>query len=81
MIFAVLECIAPERCLGCVPVFEASGQPLRNPQPSVDLGQHQNADIGRQLASIEGDVNRLAADRWKPRLDTGNLSHDGCNSL
>jgi hypothetical protein len=53
--------------LGITPIFQASGQTLGYCQPPIDLGQDQNASIRCQLTAVEGDVDRLAADRWKPR--------------
>ena len=44
-------------------VFDASRQPLGNPQPALHLRQEQNAAIRRQLTAIKPGDDRLAADR------------------
>ena len=44
-------------------VFDAPRQPLGDPQPTLDLGQQQNAAIRRQLTAVKSGDDRLAADR------------------
>jgi hypothetical protein len=44
-------------------VGEAARQALGEPEPTLDLGQHQHPGIRGQAATVEGDVNRLALDR------------------
>ena len=44
-------------------IGNAAGQPLGDPEPSLDLGQHQHTPIRGQPAAIEGEVNRLARNR------------------
>jgi hypothetical protein len=47
----------------CAGIFDASRQPLGDPQATLHLGQQQNAAIRRQPAAIKTGDNRLAADR------------------
>jgi hypothetical protein len=44
-------------------VLNASGQSLGDPQPTLHLGQEQNATIRRQLTAIKSSDDGLAADR------------------
>ena len=44
-------------------IFHAARQPVRDSQPTLHLGQEQNAAIRRQLTAIKTGDNRLAADR------------------
>jgi hypothetical protein len=44
-------------------VFDTARQPLGDPQPTLDLGQQQNAAIRRQLTAVKSGDDRLAADR------------------
>ena len=46
--------------LGRSRIGDAAGQPLGDPEPPLDLGQHQHAGIRGQPTPIEGEVNRLA---------------------
>jgi hypothetical protein len=49
--------------LRCARVGEAAGQALGDAEPALDLGQHQHPGVRGHAATVEGDVNRLAADR------------------
>lgn len=44
-------------------VLDAACQPLGQAELAFDLGQHQHPGIRGQPAGVEGEVNRLAADR------------------
>ena len=67
--------------LGIARILDAAGEALGNPQPPVDLGQQQDPGIRGQLPAVEGNIDRLAADRWKARQNPRNLPHGGCNSV
>jgi hypothetical protein len=49
--------------LRCARVGEAARQALREPEPTLDLGQERHPGIRGQPAAVEGDVDRLAANR------------------
>jgi hypothetical protein len=49
--------------LRCPRVGEAARQPFGKPEPTFDLGQEQHPGIRGQPAAIEGEMDRLAADR------------------
>jgi hypothetical protein len=49
--------------LRCARVGEAARQPFSKPEPTFDLGQEQHLGIRGQPAAIEGEMDRLAADR------------------
>ena len=44
----------------CPRVLEAAGQALGDPEPALDLGQHQNAAVRGQPAGVERDLHGLA---------------------
>jgi hypothetical protein len=44
-------------------VLDAARQPLGDPEPPLDLGQHQHSAIRGQPSAVERDLNRLALDR------------------
>jgi hypothetical protein len=44
-------------------VDNAAGQSFSDPEPLLDLGQHQHISIRGQSAAIEGNVNPPAGDR------------------
>ena len=44
-------------------VREAARQALGDPEPALDVRQHQHARVRGQPAAVEGDPHRLAGDR------------------
>ena len=42
-------------------VLDAAGQTLRNAEPALDLGEHQNTAVRGQTPTVEGDVDRLVS--------------------
>jgi hypothetical protein len=40
-------------------------QALGNPEPALDLGQHEHARARGQPTAVEGCAHRLAGDRWR----------------
>jgi hypothetical protein len=44
-------------------IFHAAGQPVGDSQPTLHLGQKQNAAIRRQPAAVKAGDDGLAADR------------------
>jgi len=46
-------------------VFDASRQPASNPQPLLDRRQQQYPGVRGHPAAVEGQVHRLARDRWQ----------------
>ena len=52
----------------CVPagitrIVDASGQPVRDLKPLLDLAQNQHTAVRRQQAAVESGDNRLARNR------------------
>jgi hypothetical protein len=41
-------------------VRDATRQALGEPEPTLDLGQHQHARVRGKAPTVEGDVHRLA---------------------
>ncbi len=44
-------------------VIDASGEPVGDAEPALDLAQGQQAAVGRELPVVEADHERLARDR------------------
>ncbi len=47
---------------GLTRVLEAARQAIGDPEPTLDLGQHQHPGVRGQPAAVEGEVHGLAAD-------------------
>jgi len=60
------------------PVLDAIGQALGDPQPLLDCRQQQYPGVRGHQAAIEGQVHRLARDRWQTRQNRRSFVHGGC---
>ena len=63
--------------VGIAPVFDAIGQALCDPQPLLDRGQQQYPRVRGHPAAVEGQVHRLARDRWQARQNPRTFVHGG----
>src|ERR1700761_7212279 len=59
-------------------VLDAGGQPIRDLEPLLDRRQQQDPSVRSHPATVEGDLNRLACDRWQTRQNPRTLLHGGC---
>ena len=58
-------------------IFDAGGEACGNLEPLFDRRQQQYPGIRGQTAAVEGDLHRLAADRWQTRQNPRSLIHGG----
>ena len=58
-------------------VLDAIGQSLGYSEPLLDRRQKQYSSVRGQPAAIEGDMHRLAADRWNARQNPRTIVHGG----
>jgi hypothetical protein len=58
-------------------ILNAGGQAFGNPKPLLDRRQQQYPGVRGQPAAVEGDMHRLARDRWQTRQHPRTLIHGG----
>ena len=61
-------------------VHHARRQPFGDPQLLLDPPQQQHAAVRRQPASIERDIDLLAANRWQRKRQKAIVFHGGCGA-
>ena len=66
--------------LGLAPVPNASCKARRKPELLLDLAQHKDTCIRRQLPAVERDAQFLACNRWKIEGKESIFAHDGCGA-
>jgi hypothetical protein len=58
-------------------VLDAIGQSLSDPKPLLNHRQQQYPGIRGHQAAVEGDMHRLARDRWQTRQNPRTFVHGG----
>jgi len=65
---------------GIAPIRHATGKPLGQLKPPLDIAQQQDAAIRRQPTAIEGNAHLLAANGWKSKREKAIVVHGGCGA-